>query len=187
MKSIEWREIDGYKGLYEVSNTGLIRGLDRQVSIANGNKRIAKGQILKTRTNKKGYIDVCLNKNDTKKSYQVHRLVAQAFIPNEGNMPQVNHINGCKSCNEVSNLEWTDAKGNTQHAIQMGLRSQDGCNHWLAVPIIDIVTGQYFCTIKAFCDHYGINYVTGKRALKGQQSFPKHLDLSGHCFARYTC
>lgn len=157
------------------------------MNIAYGKKRSIQGQVIKTRIKKNGYIDVRLNKDDKSKSYLVHRLVATAYIPNPENLPQVNHLSGNKQDNSVENLAWTDASGNALHAYKTGLNSQCGCTHRLAVPVIDTVTGEVFCTEKAFCEHYGINYSTGKSALNGYHPFPKYVDLSGHSFVKYTC
>ena len=96
---MEWREIKECVG-YFVSNTGLI-------------KRKFKGgteHILKPKKDKGGYLYVNLGMNGKYKSKKVHRLVAQAFIPNPNNLPQVNHKDECKTNNCVDNLEWCDSK-----------------------------------------------------------------------------
>ena len=110
----EWRPIEGYEGLYEVSNTGLIRSLDRFV----GNRNRIKGKILSINIKKGGYCSVVLSKYGKMKGYQVHRLVAQAFIPNPDNLPQVNHIDEDKSNNCVDNLEWCTAKYNINYGTR---------------------------------------------------------------------
>ena len=111
-----WRSIDGYEGLYEVSNTGLIRSLDRFV----GNRNRIKGKILSIKIEKNGYCSVALFKYGKMKRYLVHRLVARAFIPNPDNLPQVNHKNEDKSNNNVDNLEWCSIEYN----INYGTRTQ---------------------------------------------------------------
>lgn len=95
-----WRDIEGFIGFYQVSNFGRVRSLDR---FCNGRKR--KGSIMAF-TERKGYLYVHLRNGEISKSYSVHRLVAQAFIPNPDNLPQVNHINEDKTDNRVENLEW---------------------------------------------------------------------------------
>ena len=99
-----WRPIEGYEGLYEVSNTGLIRSLDRFV----GNRNRIKGKILSIKIEKNGYCSVALSKYGKMKRYLVHRLVAQEFIPNTEGLPQVNHKDEDKTNNRVENLEWCD-------------------------------------------------------------------------------
>jgi group I intron endonuclease len=93
-----WKDIEGYEGLYQVSNLGDVRSL----KYAGGNKV----KLLKQSTDKKGYKRVVLCKDRKKKNHWIHRLVAIAFIPNPNNLPIVNHIDECKSNNMVSNLEW---------------------------------------------------------------------------------
>lgn len=91
--AIEWKPVKGYKGLYEVSNTGKVRNA----------KTLHNLSIFK---NKQGYCRVNLWKNNAQKKYALHRVVAEAFIPNIYNKPQVNHIDENKSNNNANNLEW---------------------------------------------------------------------------------
>lgn len=102
---IEWRYVVGYEGLYKVSTEGNI-------------KSIRRNKILSPNTNKDGYKRVSLYKNKASKHYSVHRLVAQAFIPNPDNLPQVNHIDEDKSNNCVSNLEWITPKDNCNYGTR---------------------------------------------------------------------
>ena len=180
-----WKVIEGYEG-YEVSTSGLVRGVDRYVDLPNGKKRFVKAQPIKARINNCGYVAVTLSKNGKTNTRFVHRLVALAYIPNPDGLPQVNHLSGNKQDNTVENLAWTDASGNALHAYQMGLNKNCGCNHNFAVAVIDTITGEIYCTEKAFCDKYGINYNSGRNALNGLQSFPKSIDLSGHAFEKYS-
>ena len=100
-----WKDISNYEGLYQVSNLGNIRSLDRYTNGRNS-KRLIKGKILKAFKDKDGYMNVNLYKNAKIKQFKVSRLVAEAFIPNPNNLPQVNHKNEIKSDNCVDNLEW---------------------------------------------------------------------------------
>ena len=101
-----WRPIKGYEGLYEVSNLGRIRSLDRITNYANGEKHLWKGRIMKPAKNKNGYLICDLHKNSKRKTFNVHRLVAQAFIKNPDNLPVINHKDEDKTNNCVDNLEW---------------------------------------------------------------------------------
>ena len=111
----EWRDIKGYEGLYQVSNLGRVRSLDRYVQTKKGNKSFHKGKILIGTDTGHGYMKVSLLYNGRRKSVFVHRLVAEAFIPNPKNKPEVNHINCIKNDNRVVNLEWVTSSENKIH------------------------------------------------------------------------
>ena len=100
----EWKEIRDYEGLYQVRNTGKIKSLNY--------RHTGREKIMKHSVNKIGYLIVKLYKNRKFKSFIVHRLVAEAFIPNPNNYPCVNHKNEIKDDNRAENLEWCDAKYN---------------------------------------------------------------------------
>ena len=98
----EWKEIPGYEGLYEVSNMGNVRNIRRNTLL-----RLSKDCY--------GYTQVSLYKNSIRTGLRVHRLVAQAFLSNPDNLPQVNHKDEDKSNNRVDNLEWCDSKYNLNY------------------------------------------------------------------------
>lgn len=102
----QWKDIKGYEGLYQVSNLGRV-------------KSVRKDLILKKNVNKNnGYEQVTLYNHCYCKTFSVHRLVAQAFIPNPKNLPQVNHRNEIKTDNVVENLEYCDAKYNCNYGTK---------------------------------------------------------------------
>src|SRR5690606_32510614 len=115
--------IKGFECSYQVSNIGRVRSLNRSVGGKNGTKKQLIGKIRK-QDNFSNYYGVVLS-NDTiiKRSY-THRLVAEAFIPNPENKPQVNHIDGNKENNNVENLEWATSSENNNHAYKNGLRKK---------------------------------------------------------------
>lgn len=98
-------DIQGYEGYYQVSNYGNVRSLDRVITHQNGKKQLVKGRTLKPHLTNKGYFKVHLSLNGERKSRSIHRFVALAFLPNPFHKPQVNHINGCKTDNNLCNLE----------------------------------------------------------------------------------
>lgn len=115
-----WKDIRGYEGFYQSSTFGRVRSLDRWVKCPNGSIRCCKGKILKPVTNKYGYLKVGLWKNGKVKNFLVHRLVAEAFLPNPENLPCVNHKDENKLNNNVNNLEFCDCKYN----INFGTRTE---------------------------------------------------------------
>lgn len=118
---IIWKDIQGYEGLYQVSNYGKVKRLERLYD-TTGRKQHRKEKLLNLYIFKSGYIYVTLTKNNIQKKYTVHRLVAMAFIENENKKPTVNHINYIKSDNRVENLEWSTMAENNQHAWDNGLK-----------------------------------------------------------------
>lgn len=113
----EWRDVKGYEGLYQVSNLGRARSFHNQY-----------GRVLKPIRTTDGYSQVTLSKNGKLKATRLHILVAQAFIPNPENKPQVNHIDGNRANCHVDNLEWATSKENIQHAYKIGL-AKSGPDH----------------------------------------------------------
>lgn len=108
----QWREIEDYEGLYQVSTFGRVRSLKRKTT---------KGKIVKQMFRNR-YLFADLSKNGYRKSYSVGRLVALSHIPNPLNKPWVNHIDGNTKNNHVDNLEWCTPSENMQHAFDTGLK-----------------------------------------------------------------
>lgn len=117
-----WKDICFYEGYYQVSNLGNVRSLPRVIKYRYGHDRFYPGKVLLTETTKDNYQRVVLSKEGKTVRYMVHRLVALAFIPNKGNKTMVNHIDGNKSNNVATNLEWCTASENMLHADKTGLR-----------------------------------------------------------------
>lgn len=115
MKKEIWRSIKGYEGLYEVSNCGNVRSVDRIVTYSDGRKRLWKGHFLKLVLRANGYLMCCLSRNGRSVNELIHRLVAQAFIHNPNNLPVINHKDENKTNNHVSNLEWCTTKYNINY------------------------------------------------------------------------
>lgn len=133
MKEI-WKDIKGYKGIYQVSNLGNVKSLPRKT-----NNQYYKGSYLKQYIYK-GYLKLQLTKHSKSKWFLVHRLVAQAFIPNPENKPQVNHIDGNKLNNSINNLEWVTNSENQIHSYRIlknipSMKNHFGSNHVAAKAI----------------------------------------------------
>lgn len=132
MKALEeltreiWKDIPSFEGFYQASDMGRIRSVDRIITYKDGRKGLYKGQIIKQRIGKVGYLMLSVSVGSKIKTFTVHRLIALAFIPNPENKPEVNHKNGKYIDNKLENLEWVTPKENTQHAIRTGLINNRG-------------------------------------------------------------
>ena len=143
--NIIWKPVVGYEGTYEVSNTGRVRSVGRYIRNNAGSKpHWVNGSEKKIIINKyrNGYCELSLIKNGKEKKCKVHRLVAEAFLPNPNNYPQVNHRDGNKQNNNVENLEWCTDKYNKEHAWRTGLAT---CHN--KTPIICTQTNETFPSV----------------------------------------
>lgn len=119
MKEI-WKDIKGYEGLYQISNLGRVKSLQRKVKNKNG-YRIIKEKILCNYKNNNGYYCVNLRKECNIDIRLIHRLIAEYFIPNPNNYPIINHKDGNKLNNKIDNLEWCTQQHNIREAFRLGL------------------------------------------------------------------
>ena len=138
----EWRDVKGYEGLYQVSNEGRIKSLERDWTFGKGGKRHKDETIMKLQKSSRGYNRLILTKDGVETYKLVHRLVAEAFIENPQNLPQVNHKDENKTNNfvfvnddgsvdlEKSNLEWCDQQYNNTYNdrhLKAGLKISKSC------------------------------------------------------------
>ena len=145
-----WKDIPGYEGRYQVSSFGRVRSLDR----IDDENHFRKGQIMKTKL-LRGYVRVALRDGKKQKEYQVHRLVALAFIPNQDNLPQVNHKDCNPGNNNVDNLEWCDAKyninyGDRNEKVSKALSGRK--KTWAQKPVLCYnLDGNFVCRFESAC------------------------------------
>ena len=131
-----WREIKGFETLYEVSDLGRVKSLGNGMSTDSRTKEV---RIMKTRIKKTGYEHIKLCKEGGHKHTSVHRLVALAFLDKPVECTEVNHIDGVKANNQLSNLEWVTGSRNQKHAFELGLQVPiRGKNNKQSIPIIQM-------------------------------------------------
>jgi hypothetical protein len=159
-----WLPVKGYEGYYEVSNLGRVKSIERKAKVCGGGFRIVKNRILKNSLNNTGYYRVNLKKKNKNNIYLVHRLVALGFIENPENKRTVNHKDGNKINNNISNLEWNTDLENITHATKV-LKSRHNKKY-----VINIENGKVYETLTEL-------------ALSGDSEFSKsHLSamINGH-------
>jgi len=126
-----WRDVKDYEGFYQISNLRRVLSLARYIFYKNGRKYYLKEHMMSQHLNA-GYYAVSVHKNGIRDELKIHRAIAEAFISNPLNLPEVNHKDGNKLNNEISNLEWCTSRENQLHAYKIKLRiptfGQEGCN-----------------------------------------------------------
>jgi len=167
----EWRSIEGLKDYYKISSLGRIK------SFNIGNTK--KEDYLKPQLNHKGYYHIRLyRKNGIRGSFLLHRLIAKTFIKNVLSKPQVNHINGSKTNNVISNLEWMTNKENYQHSVDNNLQGQrflnkdsilDYTHPRIKYFILDTNTGVYYYGASDFAEYKGVSNSTVLNWIKGNK------------------
>lgn len=153
MKEI-WRDVKGYEGLYQVSNFGRV-------------KRVTTGRIFKGCKDNSGYLRVNLSKDSVTSTNTLHRLVAEAFITNQENKPDVNHIDEDKTNNSINNLEWSTRKENCNYGTR-----NERIGKLQSIPIIatSIKTGEFqeFNSTKECARQVGLHTSNITAVLKGR-------------------
>lgn len=169
-----WKPVVGYEGLYEVSNMGKVRSLDKRVKAGRPDRDtfFVKGRILTLKRRHLGYWGVQLWKDGKCFQAAIHRLVAQAFVPNPDNLPQVNHKDEDKTNNCADNLEWCTAKYNANYGTRNKRMVRRGADSKISIPIaqytLDGELVRVYCSYKEALEqggyHYSniANYMSGK-------------------------
>lgn len=154
-----WKDINDFAGLYEVSTEGQVRSKTRIITDSCEHTYTLQGKILCPNVIKNGYLVVYLRKNGQTIPRYVHRLVAEVFLPNPGNLPTVNHINGDKRDCSLSNLEWASYSQNNEHAYDSGLKpsGEEFYNAKLTIEDVrEIRSNGKYATYKQIGQRYGV-------------------------------
>ena len=171
MKKEYWKPVVGYEGLYEVSNWGRVKSIDKIINHYPSGKSIRRGKLISLHNDGNGYLTVCLCKNGISKSYKVHRLVAEAFIPNPNNYPCVNHRNEIKTDNRVENLEYCSYSYNNTYGTRLQKVSEKMTNGKLSKPVLQYtLDGQFVrewpSTME--CERNGFNHSAVAACCRGK-------------------
>lgn len=191
-----WKPINNYEGYYEVSNLGNVRSIDRIVKNKNNTVKVIKGKQHKLTVTKSGYVSTILYKNSEQKNYRVHRLVAEAFIPNPENLPQVNHIDENKENNCVDNLEWCTGSYNiksrskkNEHRILQYDKNGNFIKIWNSIKEISITLNIKYSTIQGAISGNHFTYNSFWKYY--QENYPLKIDVNisiftiGHSVYQY--
>ncbi len=172
-----WHPVVGYEGLYEVSSAGRVRSLDRTVPIRNGSRRLA-GRVLKFSAKRAGHnkehlcFTVSLLRNAERWQAPVHRLVAQAFLPNPAGLPVVRHLDGDSTNNALSNLAWGTHQDNSDDAVAIGAtpRGERFWNARLTEDAARIIkqTPPSQTAAKELGERFGVHYMTIRSVWQGK-------------------
>jgi hypothetical protein len=157
-----FKPVKGFEDYFEISNTGRVKRLARLAKTNKGPRKIKAG-FLRSRTNNSGYEEVRLTVNGKGYTTFIHRLMAQAFIPNPDCKSEINHINGIKLDNDLSNLEWVTHSENMKHAYKSGLVKKMG------TPVIDTCSGKKYGSIKDASIDLKINYGACREYVNGRR------------------
>lgn len=161
-----WKDIIGFEGLYQISSAGLVKSVERIATSRSTSHWYSKHERILFPEISSGYYRVIFSKNGTITKHAVHRLVATAFIPNLENKPQVNHIDGNKLNNHISNLEWVTASENVRHAIATGLKNPKLASTYISEDIRELVRSEYIKGSRDFgCVSLAAKYKIGKQSV----------------------
>lgn len=171
-------DIKNYEGFYVINENGEVSSVERVVKCGYNRTRTSKGRLLRPNIGTNGYYYVVLSKNGATKTHYVHQLVAEAFLEKPEGYCEIDHINGDKLDNRLSNLRYVSsrkenmANEHTKKQMKEHRKSYKSGNNPRAIKLVCVTTGEEFGCIKDFANKYGINYSTLKSKIKrGEKEF----------------
>lgn len=178
-----WKDVIGYKGLYQVSNLGRVKSLDRWVKSKHNSIKMLKSKPMIISTDIHGYQYITLSKNGIRIKHKIHRLVAKSFIRNLKNKPEVNHKNGIKNDNRAENLEWATSSENQKHAYITGLQVsknylRTGINNRNSKPVLKYtISGEFMCEYECTREAADFHNVTSSSI---SEACRKNIKIKGY-------
>jgi len=157
---IVWKDISEFEGEYQINQFGEVKSLQRINYMKNGVPRHVKEKYIAWKTKKNGYKFLQLWRNGKSKNFYIHRLVAKHFIENPSELDEVNHIDGNKSNNHFSNLEWVTHSENMYHAYEKELRGR--CEHHQQAKLTNEQVAYILKNYKPFDNQYGAKPLSEK-------------------------
>lgn len=161
-----WKDVEDYEGSYQVSSFGRVKSLARMRVGRGGSLSPLKEKIMSPKVSKSGYLCIGLSKDSKKSHPSVHRLVAKAFIKEIEGKDTVNHIDGCKTNNNVKNLEWASHAEQMQHAVKMDLLEKRGTIKFTKAfkkEVLEFSKENTDFSIVALAKHFGLSERTAGR------------------------
>lgn len=168
----EWKDIPSYEGYYQISTDRRVKSLKRYVEHPRFGRQLVHEKIIKSHRNYRGYVIVLLSKNTIKKTLQIHKLMALAFLPNPECKKTINHKNGIRHDNRLDNLEWATNSENQKHAFKYGKQYTHN-----ARLVLDMQSGVFFYSIREAARSKSISYHSLSDRLTGKCENNSYLIL----------
>ena len=173
-----FKPIKGFENMYEISNYGIIKSVDRNIICKDGQIKPIKSRYIRPADNGSGYKFVYLWKDNKQHRYYIHRLVAETFLSNPDNLSEVNHIDNNKANNNVNNLEWCDKTYNNNYGTRntrISNANKDRC----ITPVICLTTNEIFKSVKEASNKYNIHQSHICHCCKNQRKSAGKHPLTG--------